>query len=374
MDSTISSNFQNHSSHDLITAYLKRSLSSDLEVEAYEQLSKRASRVVRAQLKKGPFASLIIKHLPDLNREQPPSRTAELREEQLAYVFLKKHPGVEKFAADLLGFENGKILALEDLGKPAPDQRQESLLPIVPRLAEALAHLHGSTYGQQVSYLELRREMGLGLETEDMRRYGKPNMELLYKQGQEYLLHRFDISFVRHYQDKLSQTFDGIFESIQKPGKFLSFIHDDLGNARQTFPVGDKLFLLDFEYAKFTHMLLDFVKPIIGKFEMNHESLIYTWMRPSFPLELIALYRQQLAHHYHITFDETEWKQAQYHALAFGAICLVGRLCFLEPEKKLYGTVKDNMKGILHRLQGLLEELDEGHTLQQFIAAYLKEA
>lgn len=209
---------------------------------------------------------------------------------------------------------------------------------------------------------------------EDQRRYGKPAYEKLYLKGVQFLSNRFDISYVRNHQHLLKQELELVLQSIRYPGVFLSFIHDDLGNARQTYNVNDQLLLLDFEYAKYSHMLLDFVKPIIGKFEINLLDGTYSWIRTNFPLQLTVEYRKQLFDFYQICFEDIEWKNALYNAFTYGTIAMIGRLCFLEPDRNLIGTVAENIKALLHKLIELLDEMKYNTPLQPFIVSFLREA
>ena len=133
---------------------------------------------------------------------------------------------------------------------------------------------------------------------------------------------------------------------------------------------GDELYLLDFEYARYAHALLDLCKPMLGKFEMEVETGLYVWSCPGFGPGLADAYRAALREMHGTTFDDDAWTPALAAALAASALALVGRLAELEPERRLAGTVAENVNGILYRLLQLLGDMPYP-AARAFIARHL---
>jgi len=354
-----------------LQTYLTHYFGSEVLIETYELLTRRASIVARVGLKDAKDHSVIVKHAPDFTYA-PNSSSLEFREEQLAYSFLQKITAKGKYKPELVGLEKGRVLIMEDLGTKDQYSQNKSFNYLVPKLAKSIAHLHGAAYGKYDEYVALRPSMDLKLD-KDERRYGKDAYELLYRKGKDYLLNRYDLSPVRTHQSTLFSELDNILKFIKNPQSYLSLIHDDLGNVRQTYEFEGKLLLLDFEYSKYTHMLLDFVKPMIGKFEESTQDGFYRWTQTQFPLALTKEYRKHLKQDYNLSFDDEEWDFNLYCALSYGAIGLIGRLCYLEPEKRLLGSVLENMKGILNRLNVLLQEINQGSVIRDYIRCFLND-
>jgi hypothetical protein len=137
-------------------------------------------------------------------------------------------------------------------------------------------------------------------------------------------------------------------------GPLRVFLHDDLGSARQTFEVGDELFLLDYEYARWGPAPLDLCKAMLGKFEMSLADGSYRWNVLGFGPDLAAEYRAALAEAGGPVVDDSGWDRAVALVLGFHALTLVGWLAHVEPDRRLVGTVPQNVNGILYRLHQVL--------------------
>ena len=353
---------------------IKATFGQQTEITRHQQLSQRAAIVFRLYLTKAPVNSVIAKftHETITSNNDIPSHQVEFTEEKLVHYFLSKLNYPEKIKANLLAHSEQGIMLLEDLGKENyPENRTYGFL--IPRLADSLAILHGECMQQYESYLSLRRDFGLGEPEEDRRRYGKPAYQKLWQTGVTFIESRYETSVVRHQKEALMAELKETEQQIIEPGKFKTLIHDDLGNARQTFEYNDRVLLLDFEYAKYSHSLLEFTKLLMGKFELNLETGAYIWTGPHFPMELPETYRQQLAQRYHIQYEDKEWQTALMAAMSYGAITLIGRLCWLEVDRNLKGTVTQNIKAILKHLLKLLNHTEQQPLLQRFIQQYLAE-
>ena len=359
---------------DELDALAKRVFGRNTLISHVEKISERGAIVARLRLKNASVPNVIAKYTREPVRvgKTVDRDKVEFVEEQLAHRFMATLSGGEKCKPDLLYAAPEGIILLEDLGPDARKSRQNYGF-LIPRLAEAIAHLHAAGRGQYEKYCEMRLLAGLGTPMEDRRRYGKPAYRFLYRAGMDFVLTRFEVSALRYNKSAIEAELMEVARLIDNPGPFLTFIHDDLGNARQTFEVDDKLLLLDFEYSKYSHALLDFAKPIMGKFEISLKSGVYAWTGSNFSLELIDHYRKFNEAVYGIRIEPPVWQAAVTAAMTYAALTLVGRLCHLERDRNLRGTVKQNIQAILRNLFGLPGIQQSLPATTGFIAAYLKE-
>ncbi len=359
--------------HEL-DALIKQHFGQNSAIARIEKLSERAAVVARLHLNNAPVPSVIAKFTRGAIQPSQPidANKIEFAEEQLAHRFLATLHTPEKYKPDLLNTAPQGIILLQDLG-PEGHNTKRTYDYLIPRLAEAIAHLHNPSRNQFENYCTLREEAGLGRPDDDRRRYGKPAYQALYQLGTEFILTRYETTTFRYYKSAVATELQQVDHLISNPGPFLAFIHDDLGNARQTFEVGDKLYLLDFEYSKYSHALLDFAKPLMGKFEINLETGAYGWTGPHFPLALIDHYRQYTETTLGVEYENHNWQEATAAAMTYAALTLIGRLCRLEPNRNLRGTVKQNIQAILKHLSMLLDTLQSLPATKGFINGYLTE-
>ncbi|MEL7146004.1 MAG: hypothetical protein AAFO69_06525 [Bacteroidota bacterium] len=346
---------------------VKKVFGSAAHVQGYKELSKKNTALGRLTLRDAEIPTVIIKYNPHLGRMPAAAGMIDLLEEQLVFQHLATLSIRKKLRPTVLGMEHGRFILIEDLGEKTIVQKSDDYDSL---LAASFAHLHGSSMGRYSGYQALRNKMGLG---HDFRRYGKPAMERLFARGRGFLANRFDISYLRHHQPEVVTILDKIENAIKHPGRFHALIHDHLSNQRQFFVDDDDLLLLDFELARYSHSLLDFVKPVMGQFAINEQDSHYQWIGPYFSLQLLHTYRDTLANEYGQHYEDDEWREAIFYGLSYGAISFIGRLCYLEPDRKLVGSLSSNIKMILHRMQELCLELKVENSLTAFIGSFLKE-
>ena len=352
-----------------VRALLGARWGGDVEVAGREVLASRAAIVARLALAgRGAPATVVVKHVfaaewGDAGRIDP-----EFSEEMAAHRFLAEIGAEEGLKPRLLAWDARGIMVFDDLGRD-PSPRMRTFGELTPMLARAFARLHGRTAGREGDYLRLRASAGLPAPADDRRRYGGPAQARRRAAGAAHLLAlarlRAEVD-----ADALAAELADAVARVESPGPFPALIHDDVANARQTFEVGDELYLLDFEYARYAHALLDLCKPMLGKFEMEVETGLYVWSCPGFGPGLADAYRAALREMHGTTFDDDAWTPALAAALAASALALVGRLAELEPERRLAGTVAENVNGILYRLLQLLGDMPYP-AARAFIARHL---
>lgn len=334
-----------------IADLLRSAFGASVSIVNDAEISHRTARVARLTLTGAPVQTVIAKTYED-DFEQHPDSTAlaEFQEELIAHRFLDTLNTSPRFSPRLLA-SNDSAMIFNDLGPPR-DTAQRPLAEATLRLATSVAHLHCQTRPHLQRYHDMRHSFGLPARHHDDRRYGTRRYNTLFEQGAAFALSRFELTIVRDAPDDLRAEIDVIRQAITHPAQFTTLIHDDLGNARQMIDTDDGIQLLDFEYAKQGHCLLDFTKAIIGKFEINMNTGVYLWTGETFGLDIYDRYRQVCAAEYDVHFADSEWRAACAAALGFTALALVGRLCLLEPNRQMYGTVSQNMRaivGTMHR-------------------------
>ncbi|MEM7425267.1 MAG: hypothetical protein AAF441_04185, partial [Pseudomonadota bacterium] len=263
-------------------------------------------------------------------------------------------------------------LLLQDLGTE-PYARRRSSGELAKMLARSLAHLHCQSRPHFSCYLELRAGAGLPSPEEDVRRYGGPAYQSLFAMGRDFVLSRHELACVRHEAASLAAEFDAVRKRIADPGLFAALIHDDLGNARQTYEVGDALYLLDFETARWGHCLLDLTKPMLGKFERDMSNGNYIWTGSTCGMGLYHAYRSDCSEIYGLNFDDETWGEGMATALMFAGFALTGRLCRLETNRRLVGTVTQNLRRIYACLNDYLTDLGRMPATRKFIVQFLCE-
>lgn len=344
---------------DLETLLCDR-FNADTVVAECFPISQRSAITMRVRLS-GTDApeSVFVKHLH--NSEYPAERiyetNVEFAEELLALQFLEQCKPSQPFRAKLIAGDARGLIVLEDLG-PEGHPVMRDFDELVKLVSAPLAAMHAATRNRMDLYLQLRSEAQLGDLDSDRRRYGKPAQRMRFALGRDYLVGKSAAQSARQSaaqsHEQLREELNAAAAEIESPGEFFAFTHDDLGNARQTFEVGDQLYLLDFEYAKAGHCLIDLCKPILGKFELSLDSGAYLWTNPNFPLAFAAAYRRRWQDETGLIIDDARWDNALSCALVYHACTLVGRLMHLEPDRHLLGTVQQNINGILYRLTEVL--------------------
>lgn len=336
-----------------VEAALSAAYGGPVRVDEVRPISRRASVSLRAGLAGAGPASVFVKHVPP--ETWPATGLAgdhvEFAHELLAQRFLEECPPVRPFRPRLRAWDADGFFVLDDLGE-VQHAEMRTFGWITRRLARALAAQHVSTLGREARWLELRREMGLGGPDDDRRRYGGPAQAWRFDQGRDFLRRAARNRGVAPPDDPELDEARAFVTACEGPLRV--FLHDDLGNARQTFEVGDELYLLDYEYARWGPAPLDLCKAMLGKFELSLDDGSYLWNVPGFGIDLAEEYRTALAEAGGPEVDGAGWERSVALALAFHAVTLAGRLAHLEPDRRLVGTIPQNLNGILYRLNQLL--------------------
>ena len=344
-----------------------RSFGSQASIVRVIPVSSRAAVTSRLILRGSGPPSVFVKHIASeiFPAVKLGDAHVEFAEELVAQRFLQSLQPCAPFRANLLAFDTQGIFLLDDLGEQG-HTGMRSFDYIIKRLSRSLAILHLCTREKEIHYNRLRQQAGLGGQADDRRRYGGPAQFRRFEAGREILLR---LAGLRNIDTVgLDHELDRVLAFVKEPGPFLALIHDDLGNARQTFEKGDDLYLLDFEYARFGLCLIDLCKPMMGKFELNLDDGNYLWNDPHFPITFAEAYRVHLKEIGHLCFSDRQWYEGLSAALIFHALTLLGRLDHLEPDRRLVGTILQNVNGILFRLLELIPAEDE--VMTRFLNAY----
>lgn len=335
---------------------LRDRFGADTVVTECFPISQRAAITMRATLGGSAApASVFVKHLHV--SEYPAVRLfdshVEFAEELLALQFLEQCTPSQPFRAKLVAGDARGLIVLEDLG-PEGHAEMRRFDELVELVSAPVAMMHAATRNRMDLYWQLRAEAQLGDAESDRRRYGKPAQRRRFALGRDYLLGKSAAQSLAQTHEQLRQELNAAEAEIESPDEFFAFIHDDLGNARQTFEMGDRLYLLDFKYAKAGHCLIDLCKPTLGKFALNLDNGVYLWSNPNFPLTFAAAYRRRWQRETGLIIDDARWDNALSSAFVYYGLTLVGRLMHLEPDRVLLGTVRQNINGILYRLDEVL--------------------
>ena len=202
--------------------------------------------VVRASVRGGPVASIVLKHF----REQP----ERAFDEWAGLEFLHRRGG-EREPRLLAGDVDARLLVLEDLG---PGRSLGALLlGTEPRAATAgvldtarlIGQLHARTLGAQAEYDTLRQALPPRPE-----RARAEHARLLLEHAER--LSRWLEAVEVPPAPGLLAELAGVARTLAHPGPFLAFTHGDLAPANVLFtPEGPRL--LDLEYAGMRHALYD---------------------------------------------------------------------------------------------------------------------
>jgi hypothetical protein len=332
-----------------VERYLSEVAGEQVAVVHATLLARRLAPVWRLVLQGGSADSLILKHVPESQYPLPGWEAAslEFREELHSYRFLNSLdvPGI----ARLQGFHESGWLLLQDLGTERQylDDRD-----LVTGVATCLAQLHAATRTALPAYAALRPASALPADhLADLRQYGHAGNYALYIAGAHELF-----ALARELGADL-QDYDAEVNAIRAevlaPGQFLSFIHDDLASGRQTAVYQNRLYLLDFENAKFGHCLLDILRPMMGKFEIQTATGEYFLNNPSFPPQLLLHYRNKWEALTGENIDEGRWREALEACALYMCLAQVGKLVAIPPAK-LRGNPASNLQTILQQTLALL--------------------
>ncbi|RWB20848.1 MAG: hypothetical protein EOQ40_13085 [Mesorhizobium sp.] len=355
-----------------LTELLVAVFGSGTRIAHRQPLSRRAACVSRLFLGRpsGNPGSVIIKHVP-AERFVPGAvpDAPEFREEQVVHRFLAGIGAESGLKPALLGFDPAGLLLLEDLG-PIGNPVARSFAELVPRLARAMARLHGRTLDQETTYLELRRQAGLGPVATDGRCHGVMREAERAADGRAGLASMVSPWETPAVRRTLEREFDAVVALVENyPGR-RALIHDDLGNARQTFEIGTETYLLDFEYSHYAPPFYELTKTLLGKFETNTETGEYLLASPKMPLALAEQHRVLMNRDYGLRLADEEWEETLAACLIYAALTLLGNLAATGHRRTLRGSVQDDINRILDRLTLVLRPFRPFAVIRSIVTRY----
>ena len=347
-----------------IETMLRDVVKCDVRIVACQPLTYRNSvRVSRLRVvtPSKDVKTVIVKHIPASH--YPISHSEPLppvhSEEQFAYQFLSTVRQNFNRLPQLLAYRPG-IFMLEDLGTGTiKEYAQET---VMESLATTLATLHTATAPRYLQYQHLRQQAGLD---SDRRMYSAQEQNDLFDIGIGLLYKYCNILGIDIAP--CQPIFEQVRDEIANPGPFRAFIHDDLAAARQIVIVDDECYLIDFEMAKYGHMLMDICKPLIGKFDRKGKTDYFVLNHLDFPITFATCYRQKLEVIAGLHFPNTVWDQALSSTLIFSTFVNCGALCCVEPPYKPLGSFIGLFKQLLQRLLLLLKDNNSDSLLNPIL-------
>ncbi|NEO56481.1 MAG: phosphotransferase [Okeania sp. SIO3B5] len=305
----------------------------------------------------GDTDTVIVKHIPAPNypistqKTIPPTHA----EEQFIYQFLSGiRPAFDRFP-HLLAYQPG-LFMLEDLGTDSV--KEQPIEVLMESLATTLAQLHGATANLYPRYQTMRQEAGIEA---DQRMYSHQEQEHLFKIGTGLFYKYCDILGID--VTRCQEIFEQARYAITNPGLFLALIHDDLAAARQIVMVKNQCYLVDFEMAKYGHILMDICKPLVGKFDRKGNTDYFILSHLDFPITFAGCYREKLESISGLSFDDATWNSSLNNALVYSTLVNCGALCCVSPAYKPLGGFMSLFKQLLQRLLILLVDNDNHRDL-----------
>ncbi|MDP4146692.1 MAG: hypothetical protein Q8936_19810 [Bacillota bacterium] len=348
-----------------ITEAICRYFDKDIRINEYIKLSERLATVARVKVEgDGQIpSSVIVKH--EILKLYPASGAGELTqeflEEMLAYKFLHTHAKQFHLIPKVYSFEFYGLAVLEDIN-PTGIQHIDTLEVIIRDLSHTLAGLHASTIGKYDIYEAMREECMLPSMIMDKRRNSLSSYSTRLRLAVDMLKDYCSIMGVM-----IPKAFDVMINEIEmditNPGNFYGLIHDDLANGRQVVRREEKLYLIDFENSKYSHILLDICKPLAGKYEIDLNTGYYFLNNPAFPIEFLYRYRSQLEKFMGRNYSDIEWQKQFSSALIYHSLVLIGKMLQVSKDAQLIGNIPSHLIAIIGRMLYLLKGNDVHRSL-----------
>jgi len=275
---------------------------------------------LRFESNSGSAWSCIAKiHCPQAPATESDRAAFTFAEERAAYAFLETLRDASSRWPHCLS-QDERCLLLADLGEDAwhyPGNEE-----ILEEISEVLTRLHATTIGREAEYLRIRSAT-LGGEIEDPRLEGPFRQAAL---GCQYLL---DMGAALGAFDPhpITLIVDAAVEHIRHPPPLLhGFIHGDFNDRRQSVTREGRLWLFDFEHARYGHILLDPCMPMVGKPEGRVDTGRATVSSRHFPPHFLDLYRAKLETRLGIPIPPAQWETQRAAALIFSVFRCLGLL------------------------------------------------
>jgi hypothetical protein len=337
---------------------LRRFIGPGVRVRDRRLLANRVCQVTRLGLD-GPAGTpdtVIVKHVPVSEfRPGEPSANPAFVGETAAYLLLAQSVAVRQLTPEMLGWDPSGILLLGDLGEVG-NPVERTMSDLAPRIARALASLHGRTLDLEPQYSALLADVGWSTAMLEQRHYSPSSNARRAQSGRDTWLHLFKSGLSLADQARVGDELDEVRMHVEQYSGRKALIHDDLANARQTFEVGDETLLLDFESSYFALPLVDLAKPLLGKFEVNTAGA-YLWSCPMMPFDLTRQYRAIMASEYGLVYTEDEWSRNLAACLIYAALMMLGNLTLVGSQRPLVAPPAAYINAILTRLGELLDPI-----------------
>lgn len=239
------------------------------------------------------------------------------------YLFLQKYRDRFDRFAELLAMESD-VFVIADLGSAF--YQFESNERVLEAIADTFARMHVYLAPFEREYDEIRAAQGLPSQREENRRNSEAGRRETAQRGVTMLadyVSLMGIAPTEPFTRQAEECFDIIFDPASP---FRTFIHDDVADRRQTIVRDGRVYLLDFEHAKFHHALMDLAKLMIGKVEHHSELQGMFYNHPNIPSELIGKYRERWASLGARELSTDEWDRNVVAAFVTQVMLVIGRI------------------------------------------------
>lgn len=208
-----------------------------------------------------------------ITREAPATRVAEFHYETQVMQFLQRHcPHFGAWPAPVLIQAQQRVMP--DLGRSS--YVSPSSYPL--SLAHTMAALHRASQGQQAAFY---RSV---VDTGQQRKFSLSQCDYFVATGSALLRDIF-AQLPETSASSLHRCVSSARQTIAAPGPLAALVHHDLAAARQWIVKPNGCFLLDFELAKYTHVLLDLARLQLGSWDKkrnSHKPNTHTSKRPEY--------------------------------------------------------------------------------------------
>jgi hypothetical protein len=287
------------------------------------------------------------------------------QEELLNYHFLEGVRDRFQHAPRLLG-EGVACFYLEDLGQSK--QRLPTAEAIMEVLSEALVSLHAATQGEQDSYTTLRAALGHPPTAADLRSLHPGSDESSFRTGSRVLLDWSSV-LLPGGADTIGEMLEHSLLLLQEEQDEHAFVHNDLVSARQCVLRQGRLFLVDFEHARYAHRALDLAKVMMGKLEITPSGKL-VHVHPSLPTAIADVYRARWEARQSRKAGGAAWRAQIAAALCLQAVAEIGQ-CVSRSDASFLLGLAPTIASFLHRLDFHLKAIDGESPFRTALAQLL---
>ncbi|NQZ05583.1 MAG: hypothetical protein HRT35_00340 [Algicola sp.] len=269
-----------------------------------------------------------------------PTTRAEFDFERRVFAFLTEH--CPQFTArPQVYVSEANYMLMSDLGTSQPTS--ERVYPI--SLADSMAQLHCASQG-------LGQQFGQATEANQKTKFSIEQC-LSFAQTGQTLLGNILRQVCHESADTMLDLSEGVFKQVLNPGPFGAVIHHDLAAPRQWINTRDQCYLIDFELAKYTHVLLELSRLQLGSWEQDRQN------RSSYKLKRWAVPEAFINHYKNRLFEGGQFAELQQdfagqhqQALLFTLLLNLG---VLDVAQEKYGSAEPLGACIVALLDAYLE-------------------